>query len=69
MASIELKNVSYTYNKSLPSKITAVDDVSLKIDSGITGLIGHTGSGKSTLVQMLNGLIKPDQGEILLIII
>ncbi len=66
MASIELKNVSYTYNKSLPSKITAVDDVSLKIDSGITGLIGHTGSGKSTLVQMLNGLIKPDQGEILL---
>ena len=66
MASVELRNVSYTYGTGTSSAQKALDNVSLKIQGGITGLIGHTGSGKSTLVQMINGLIKPDSGEVLL---
>ena len=66
MASVELRNVSYTYGAGTSSAQKALDNVSLRIDGGITGLIGHTGSGKSTLVQMINGLIKPDSGEVLL---
>lgn len=66
MATIELKNVSFTYNRSTASAVKALDKVSFKIDGGITGLIGHTGSGKSTLVQMLNGLLKPDEGSVIL---
>lgn len=69
MSTIELKNIYFTYNKKTPSAVCALDDVSLKIDGerdGVTGLIGHTGSGKSTLVQLLNGLIKPDSGEVIL---
>lgn len=67
MAVIELKNVSFTYNKDTSSAVQALDNVSLSVEAGhITGLIGHTGSGKSTLVQMINGLLKPDEGEILL---
>jgi len=67
MAIIKLENVSFTYNKNTPSAQKALDNVSLTVESGIiTGLIGHTGSGKSTLVQLLNGLIKPDEGNVLL---
>ncbi len=69
MATIELKNLTFTYNKNTPSAVCALDHVSLTIDGaadGITGLIGHTGSGKSTLVQMLNGLLKPDEGQVIL---
>ncbi len=66
MASVELRNVSYTYGTGTSSAQKALNNVSLKIQGGITGLIGHTGSGKSTLVQMINGLIKPDSGEVLL---
>jgi len=69
MATIELNNITFTYNKNTPSAVCALDHVSLKIDGaadGITGLIGHTGSGKSTLVQMLNGLLKPDEGKVIL---
>ena len=67
MNAIELKNIVYTYGKKTPFEMTALDDVSVAFESGkINGLIGHTGSGKSTLVQMMNGLIKPDTGEVLL---
>ncbi len=68
MAVIELNDLTFTYNKNTPSAVTALDHVSLKIDGadGITGLIGHTGSGKSTLVQMLNGLLRPDEGKVIL---
>ncbi len=66
MASVELRNVSYTYGSGTSSAQKALDNVSLKIEGGITGLIGHTGSGKSTLVQLINGLIKPDSGEVIL---
>ena len=66
MGTIELKNISFTYGKNTETAHKALDNISVKIDGGITGLIGHTGSGKSTLVQMINGLLKPDEGEILL---
>ena len=67
MNAIELKNVTFTYSKHLPGAVPALDDVSIQVESGgITGLIGHTGSGKSTLVQILNGLLKPDSGTVLL---
>ena len=66
MATVEVKNLSYTYGKKTSTPNKALDTVSFKIDGGITGLIGHTGSGKSTLVQMLNGLLTPDEGEVIL---
>ena len=67
MGKIELQNVTYIYGKGAPYEICALDNVSLAFEEGkIIGLIGHTGSGKSTLVQMLNGLLKPDSGKVLL---
>lgn len=63
---LELKNVRYTYGRSTPFEKLAINDVSLSIVSGkITGIIGHTGSGKSTLVQILVGLLPPDEGELI----
>ncbi len=62
---IEVKNVNYTYNKNLPDETYALRDVSFCIKRGsFTGIIGHTGSGKSTLIQMLDGLLKPESGNI-----
>lgn len=62
---IKLENVSYTYMAGGPFEKTALDNVSLEINKGeFIGLIGHTGSGKSTLIQMLNGLLKPTSGKI-----
>ena len=67
MADLTLKNVSYIYSVGTPFEKKALDDISLSFKDGIiTGLIGHTGSGKSTLVQLLNGLLKPSSGSILL---
>lgn len=64
---IEIKNLSYIYNPHTPFEKRALDDISLDIDEGeFIGLIGHTGSGKSTLVQHLNGLMKPTAGEIII---
>lgn len=63
---IELKNVSYTYNPNTPFEKKALKDINLQIYNGeFIGLIGHTGSGKSTLVQHLNGLMKPSEGTII----
>ncbi len=65
MTAIELKNVSYIYSPDTPFRKVALDDVSLSIRAGcVTGLMGHTGSGKSTLVQLFNGLTKPTSGEV-----
>ncbi len=65
MATIQLENITYIYNARTPYATTALDNVSLTIDGkGITGLIGHTGSGKSTMVQLFNGLIKPTSGTV-----
>ncbi|MBR4295922.1 MAG: energy-coupling factor transporter ATPase [Clostridia bacterium] len=67
MAEIKLENVSYVYSEGTPFEISALEGINLTIKSGIvTGIIGHTGSGKSTLVQMLNGLVKPASGKVLI---
>ena len=67
MSEIRLENLTYLHGKDTPYQITALDDISVTIPHGmITGLIGHTGSGKTTLVQMLNGLLKPDSGKVLI---
>ena len=64
---ISLEDVSYTYSKGTPFEIKALDHVNLDIHEGtVTGIIGHTGSGKSTMVQLFNGLTKPMEGRILL---
>ena len=66
MSIIELKDVSFVYGKKTPYEINALDSVSLEFeDNLITGLIGHTGSGKSTLVQMLNGILRPSSGTVI----
>ena len=66
MSIVELRNVSFVYGKKTPYEINALDNVSLSIEENIiTGIIGHTGSGKSTLVQMFNGLLKPDNGQVI----
>ena len=67
MDKIYLDHVSYVYSAGTPYEQVALDDVSVGIREGcITGIIGHTGSGKSTMMQMLNGLIKPREGRVLL---
>ena len=67
MATITLEHVSYIYEKGTPFEMKALDDVNLSVREGsITGIIGHTGSGKSTMVQLFNGLEKPSEGRILL---
>ncbi|MBO4979548.1 MAG: energy-coupling factor transporter ATPase [Clostridia bacterium] len=67
VAKIELENVSYVYSKGTPYEVTALDNVSACIKEGsITGIIGHTGSGKSTFVQLLNGLEHAQEGRVLL---
>lgn len=63
---IKLKNLSYVYMKGGPFEKKALDDVSIDIGKGeFIGLIGHTGSGKSTLIQLINGLLKPDYGQVI----
>lgn len=67
MSKIEIRDVSYVYSKGTPFEKRALDHVSCSFESGkITGLIGHTGSGKSTLVSLLNGLYRPTEGQVLL---
>lgn len=64
---LQVKNVSYLYSKGTPFERVALSDVSVSFKRGrITGLIGHTGSGKSTLISLLNGLNKPQSGNVLL---
>ena len=67
MNALELKDITFTYSKKTPFESTALSGVSAFFEEKkVNGLIGHTGSGKSTLVQMMNGLLKPDEGTVLL---
>ena len=67
MDKIYLEHVSYIYGEGTPFEQKALDDVSIGIRAGcITGIIGHTGSGKSTMMQLLNGLATPTSGKVLL---
>lgn len=64
--SVIVKNLTYIYDEGMPFASKAIDDISFEIkDNDFVGLIGHTGSGKSTLIQHLNGLLKPSSGEII----
>ena len=63
--SIKVRNLTYIYDEGMPFENRAIDDISFDIeDNDFVGLIGHTGSGKSTLIQHLNGLLKPSSGSI-----
>lgn len=63
--SITVENLTYTYSKGLPNETRALEDVSFQLEpGGFAAVIGHTGSGKSTLMQQLNGLLRPDSGKI-----
>lgn len=64
--SIIIKNLTHKYNEGMPFEKTALKDINIEIKTGeFVGIIGHTGSGKSTLIQMFNGLIKPTMGQVL----
>lgn len=64
--SIEVKGLTHIYSEGLPYESVALENVSFKAEDGqLVGIIGHTGSGKSTLVQHLNGLLKPKSGQII----
>ncbi len=64
---LEVKNLTYIYSTGTPFEHKALDDISFSVERGeFIGIIGHTGSGKSTLMQQLNGLLKPTSGTVLL---
>ena len=63
---LKLENVTFTYNTGTPAEVTALDDICMDIDRGeYIGMIGHTGSGKSKLIQHFNGLVRPTSGHVL----
>lgn len=65
MSVLEVKNLSHIYSQGTPFEKVAIDNINLKIEKGeFIGLVGHTGSGKSTFIQHLNGLLKPSSGEV-----
>jgi energy-coupling factor transport system ATP-binding protein len=67
LAILETQELTYTYSVGTPFEKTAVDHVSLKIEEGeMVGVMGHTGSGKSTLIQHFNGLLRPTSGKVIL---
>ncbi|MCR4594763.1 MAG: energy-coupling factor transporter ATPase [Clostridiales bacterium] len=67
MALLKTENLSFVYGEGTPFRVQALDNVNIEIEKGeLVAIIGHTGSGKSTLVQHLNGLLKPTSGKIYL---
>ena len=64
---IKVEHLSYVYNPGMPNAVTALDDVSFTVEEGdFVGIIGATGSGKSTLITHMNGLNKPTSGHIII---
>ena len=64
---LEVRNLTHTYSAGTPFEHKAIDNMSFSVEKGeFIGIIGHTGSGKSTLMQHLNGLLKPTSGQVLL---
>jgi len=64
---LQVKNLTHTYGIGTPFQRSAVEDLSFTVQPGeFLGIIGHTGSGKSTLIQHLNGLLRPTSGQVLL---
>ena len=64
---LEVKNLTHTYSAGTPFEHKAIDNMNFSVERGeFIGIIGHTGSGKSTLMQHLNGLLKPTSGAVLL---
>ena len=67
MSLLQTENLSYIYGEGTPFRVTALDNVNIEIEKGdLVAVIGHTGSGKSTLMQQFNGLLKPTSGKVLL---
>ena len=65
--SIKIKNLTHKYNEGMPFEKTALENINIEIEKGqFIGIIGHTGSGKSTLIQMFNGLLKPTTGDVII---
>lgn len=63
---IKIENLTHIYMKGSPFEKKALDDINIEIEDGeFVALIGHTGSGKSTLIQHINGLLKPSSGKII----
>ena len=63
MSVLKIENLSFVYNQGMPGETKALDNINLDIEEGsFVGIIGHTGSGKSTLISHLNGLTKPQTG-------
>lgn len=63
---VEVRNLTHYYMKGTENQVAAIKNINLRVEKGETlGIIGHTGSGKSTLIAHFNGLLKPDEGEIL----
>lgn len=63
--SIKIDHLTHIYNEGTPFQKVALEDINMSIEKGeFVGIIGHTGSGKSTLIQMFNGLLKPTKGEV-----
>ncbi|MCQ2484813.1 MAG: energy-coupling factor transporter ATPase [Clostridia bacterium] len=66
MPVLVLDGVTHLYNKGLPTEKKAIENINLSVEKGeLVGIIGHTGSGKSTLMQHLNGILKPDTGTVI----
>jgi energy-coupling factor transport system ATP-binding protein len=64
---ISTRGLTHLYSKGTPFEVAAIKDINIDIEHGeLVGIIGHTGSGKSTLIQHLNGILKPEQGSVLL---
>ena len=65
MAILKTEHLTYSYSTGTPFEVTAIEDINIEVEPGeLVAVIGHTGSGKSTLIQHFNGLLKPKEGKV-----